>query len=218
MKKILFFKCLKTTVNAFIAGLVIGIFSIGYFFCFSTWIGYLSLSVGFLITMLYGYDNFMIKVPYVLENKLWNIIETIFSLIGNFLGIVLLSLLMNLFSYESIEIYKNAVEIVKNQIIQYNYLEIILLSFLSGILIYFGVNTYKKAEQPIARFLVLILCFVLVSYLGNYFVSFQIYCLGATLFSGEIVGKFFSVLLGNILGELLIPGLRILRGRIPSNG
>ncbi len=216
MGKMLFFRFLKNFVNAFISGIVLGLFCIGFVFSMNSFISYLCLGMGLLISMLYGYDSFLIQMPYVLENKIINIVEVLISFIGNFVGILLIALMMKLIPSDVLVTYNQNLDLIEESLNNLNYLYILILGFLSGIIIYFGINTYKKAEQPIARFLALFICGALVTYLGNIIVPFQMFYLGAFLFKGNLVGKFFTIVLANILGELLIPLLRLLRGRIPS--
>lgn len=216
MGKMLFFRFLKNFVNAFISGIVLGLFCIGFVFSMNSFISYLCLGMGLLISMLYGYDSFLIQMPYVLENKIINIVEVLISFIGNFVGILLIALMMKLIPSDVLVTYNQNLDLIKESLNNLNYLYILVLGFLSGIIIYFGINTYKKAEQPIARFLSLFICGALVTYLGNIIVPFQMFYLGAFLFKGNLVGKFFTIVLANILGELLIPLLRLFRGRIPS--
>lgn len=218
MGKTIFFRFLKTFVNSFISGIVLGLMCFGFLFSAQGIIGYLCLGSGLLISMLYGYDNFLVSLTMVMENKIPEVLKAVVSLFGNFLGIIILALLINLIDNGFSANYVNTLKQIEESILSFDHLQVLILAFASGVIIYFGINTYKKAEQPIARFLVLFVCSALVTYLGNFIFPFFSFYLGMFNFNMNIFAKFFTLILGNALGVLLIPLLRYVRGRIKSNG
>ena len=218
MGKMLFFSTLKTLVNSFISGIVFGLLVMGFVFSNYGIIAYLCLGTGLLISMLYGYDNSLVLLTTVMENKLKDALKAIISFFGNFLGVLVIALFMNLIASGLPGEYNVNLDNIRVDIVLMNHLQVLILSLVSGVLVYFAINTYKKAEQPLARFSILFICSALVTFLGNYIMPFQAYYLVAFNFNLDIFLRFLTSLLGNILGILLIPLLRLLRGRIPSNG
>ncbi len=209
MQRTIIFKLLKVLLNSFIAGIIFAICGAAYLYT-GGFVGAMILSVGFILCMLYAYDAFIIKIPYVLENNPMYLIETIISLVGNIVGSICVALLLYL-----TPLYDNnlILEAMKNQIIDLNHFEVILYGLISGVLVYFGINTYKKAEQPIARFLVLILCVTASVYFGLCQISYDAFFFSAAGVNGNLWSKFFTILIGNTLGLLLIPLLRKLRSK-----
>ncbi len=204
---------LKSLVNSVIAGIIIAIAAISFLFV-SEILGLVVLSLGILIPLLYGYDVFLSKLTFITENKGPYIIETLVSILGNLIGTLIVSLIMLAIINENGMIaIKNNLNVINNIYESNNYFICIILSFFSGILYYFGVNTYKKAEQPIARFLVLILCIVAIGALGFFLIPFSVTYFVAHGFIPALWGKMFTILFGNVLGVLVIPFLRKLRNK-----
>ena len=97
--KLIIGKYLKVLLSSFIAGLLIGIgVTISFIIHSSTIlnsgiIGPIFGVLGVLLICLYGYNLYTFKVGYVLDNKVDYLIEVLLSLLGNFIGILLISLL-----------------------------------------------------------------------------------------------------------------------------
>lgn len=210
MKNLIASKLLRVLINSLIAGMIFAVSSAAYLY-FANYFGLIILSIGFVLCLLYAYDAYLIKFPYILENNPLYILETVISLFGNVIGSILIAALLYLTPfYDSLP----TLEILKTGLIELNHFEVLFYALLNGLLIYFGVNTYKKAEQPIARFLVLILCIVGCGAFMNANIGFTSFFFAATKFNGNLWGKFFTILLGNTAGLILIPLLRKLRGKL----
>ena len=216
MVKKIIFQLLKTLLNSFIAGLILGLCGAGFVLSGGEVFGSLFIGLGFIICLLYGYDVFVLKVPYVLENKGLNALETVISVVGNVIGTLIIALILRYTGLH--ELYKTAAGTIISQAHNFNYLEILVYSIFAGIIVYFGVNTYKKAEQPIARFLVLLLCGVLAYYVGNSIFSYNTFFYICSSQEGvrfaEVFGKLTATLCGNVLGGLIIPLLIKLRRKL----
>lgn len=212
MAKKIIFQLLKVLINSFIAGIVAGLCGLGFVMCGTGILESLFLGLGMLICLLYGYDVFTLKIPYVLENNGQAILETIVSFLGNFIGTIIIALICRFSITDGNASLKN---LINDYMIEPNYLFNLLYGLFAGIIVYFGVNTYKKAEQPIAKFLVLFLCCGLVAYIGNSLFTYSTFFVFAyNGLSWELVGKLFVSLLGNILGGLAIPLLIKLRRKL----
>lgn len=216
MAKKIIFQLLKTLLNSFIAGLILGLAGLGFVVTGSTVIGTLFLGLGFLICLLYGYDVFMLKAPYMLENKGMAAVETLISIVGNVVGTIIIALIARFTGiYDT---YALTVGEIIKQTNNYNYLENLLYAVFAGIIVYFGVNTYKKAEQPIARFLVLLLCGVLAFYVGNSMFSYSTFFLYAGKVDGvtfaTLTSKLSTILIGNAFGAIAVPLLIKVRRKL----
>lgn len=217
MKKEVLFRFLRILIYSLISGIIFAICMLGFFYFSNAYgnagmvLGVLIFAVAFMLCLLYAYDTYIIRIAYVLENSPIYFLETVVALIGNVLGAMAIAGIIY-----ATNLYKELpnISVFKDYIINLNHFEVLVYSFFSGILIYFGINTYKKAEQPIARFLVLILstCATCGLYFTN--ISSCAFLFAADGFSLNLWGKFFTILLGNTIGLLLIPLLRKLRSKI----
>ena len=209
MKKIILSKFLKVIINSFIAGIIFALFSIPYIVNPSLITGVL-MAVPFILSMLYAYDCYLVKFPYILENNPMYIIETVLSILGNIIGIMVVAGILY-----ATKIYEApSMVVVQNSLNELNHFEVLLQGLITGLLIYFGVNTYKKAEQPIARFLIIILCVTCATYFSMAHFCFFTFMATASKFNGDIWGKVFTVLIGNSLGLIIVPLLRKLKSKI----
>lgn len=211
MAKKIIFQLLKTLINSFIAGIIVGLCGLGFVVSGGEILGSLFLGLGMLICLLYGYDVFTLKIPYVLENNGQTILETVVSLLGNFIGTIVIALICRF----SIIDNDSTIICLNVNMINANYLQNLLYGLFAGIIVYFGVNTYKKAEQPIAKFLSLFLCSSLVLFIGNSLFTYStFFAFAYNNLSWELVGKLFTALFGNVLGGLTIPLLIKLRRKL----
>ena len=209
MVKQLIFKLLKNIINSLIAGFIFGICACGFILVGNEILGMLIAGLGVLLTLLYGYDAFITRVPYLVENKYMYAFETLLSLVFNLLGALLIGLLCsvsNIIDVQSLNLLDEFKSISD--------INIFICALFAGFMIYFGVNTYKKAEQPIARFLVLFIWTSVAFIFGKCIVCYYPVYLALTGFPSELTGKFFIMLLGNILGGLIVPLLRLLRSKL----
>lgn len=222
--KLIIGKYLKVLLSSFIAGLLIGIAVTISFIIQSTTlvnaniIGPLFGVLGVLLICLYGYNLYTFKVGYVFENKVDYLIEIILSLVGNIIGVFLMSLMLRATSLMSDgSKFLNVVNSYMSSRVEEDFFSMIILSFIGGIVAYFGYNTYKKAEQPIAKFLTLILCVgaIYICGLKEGITDMFIYSV-YKLFDGALALKIFYIILGNTFGALLIPLLNKLRSKIKS--
>lgn len=207
MKNMILNKFLRILITSFISGLIFGAFSLTYLLTGNILISSCLLAGAYLISLLYAYDNYMIKFAFVLDNKVPYLVETLISILGNFIGAMVIGLIAR--ATPLLDNIDNA----NNLIISLNHFEVLFYAFISGLLIYFGVNVYKKAEQPIARFLVLILCIVGANLFGPFQFSFDVTYAFLGL-NGSVFARLFTILLGNTLGLIVIPSLRKLRGKL----
>ncbi len=209
MKKIVLSKILKVLINSLISGIIFALFSIPYIVNPSL-ITSVLMAVPFILSMLYAYDCFLVKFPYILENNPMYIIETVLSIVGNIIGTMAIGGLLY-----ATKIYESSnISIIQNTLNNLNHFEVLLQGLITGLLVYFGVNTYKKAEQPIARFLIIILCTMCAFYFNMSHFCFYTFMATASKFNGDIWGKVFSVLIGNSLGLILIPLFRKMKSKI----
>ncbi len=215
MGKMLLKKICRTLLNAFLAGMMISLGGIVYLATDNKILGAFLFSIGLLTILLYGYDLFTGKVGYLLENKTDFLVETIITWFGNLLGAYAMGGLVRLTRLNELETFKSTLLSIEATKFHDNYLSLLVMGFFCGICIYFAVNSYKKAEQPIARFLLVIMGVMVFVVCGfEHCVADMFYFSLINPFSGETIGRLLTITLGNTLGGLIIPTLRLLRGKL----
>jgi formate/nitrite transporter FocA (FNT family) len=217
-------KYLKILISSFIAGLLISISGLIYLGCAGyigvngNLVGGLLSTTGLLLICLYGYNLFTFKFGYIVENKIIYVLELFFTLVGNYLGTLIMSLIMR-----GTDLMKDGTNFM-NALNSYmvnreneNILSILILSLICGILIYFAYNTYKKAEQPIARFLTLIVIgtVIVIANLEHGMFDMFMYSLYKP-FDGGLTVKVIYMIMANCLGTIIVPLLNKLRSKIKS--
>lgn len=222
--KLIINKYLKQLINGLIAGILLSIGTLAFLYCKAIdqiVLGGFLFGFGFFFIALYGYDLFTNKVGYSVENKVVYLLDLLFALIGNYLGTWLVALIFkmtNIFDSNLFAIFLNELFKEKSQTgMVFNYFGMALIS---GIILYLSYNTYKKAEQPIARFLSIFITAILISVLGLFeltsdlFVN-EILCLNFGNY-GHLFLTNFYVLVGNSIGAMIIPLFRKLKGVLKS--
>lgn len=221
--KLIIGKYLKVLLSGLIAGLLIGITTTVALLIQGTLangmiFGAIVGSLGVLLICLYGYNLYTVKVAYIPENKIDYLLEVALSFLGNFIGVLLISLILRVTELmnEGSD-FRLILNTYMSTRINEDFFSLLFLSIFGGILIYFGYNTYKKSEQPIAKFFVLTICLcaVYLTPLKAGITDMFIYSLYG-MFDGNLTLKVFYIILGNSLGALLIPLLNKLRSKIRS--
>ncbi|MGN1295613.1 MAG: formate/nitrite transporter family protein [Bacilli bacterium] len=224
-------KCLKEFINAVLAGFMISFGAMVYLFTSAMGLkvlGCFMFATGLLLILLYGYSLVTGKLGYILENKPPYLIDCLISYIGNFVGTFLTAGLVTLtkffdkdnaaFTNDVMATLESVVESKMND----GVLSLIILGILCGVMVFFAVNTYKKADMPLARIVTVFVTIGLFCICGfEHCVAdmfyFSLYCFthGFAKF-GMLLGKLMYVTLGNIIGCMLIPAIRLARSKIRS--
>lgn len=203
----------RTLVNSFLAGMMISLGGIVYLMTDNVYIGAFLFTIGLLVILLYGYDLYTGKVGYLLENKIDYVFETLLTWVGNLLGAYAMGGLVRLTRLT--DLFKESLDKVELTKFGDNYLSLLVMAFFCGICIYFAVNSYKKAEQPIARFLLVIIPIMVFVVCGfEHCVADMFYFSLIKPFSGETLSRLLTVTVGNTLGGLIVPALRLLRSKL----
>lgn len=224
-------KCLKEFINAVLAGFMISFGAMVYLFTTAMGLkilGCFMFATGLLLILLYGYSLVTGKMGYILENKPGYIIDCLISYLGNFVGTFLSAGLVSLtkfFDKDNVSYTSgvmNALESVVDSKMNDGVLSLIILGILCGVMVFFAVNTYKKADMPLARIVTLFVTIGLFCICGfehcvadMFYFSLYSFTHGFADF-GILIGKLMYVTLGNIIGCLLIPSIRLLRSKIRS--
>ena len=195
-------KYLDFIIKGIYAGILIGIGGVAYLAIENKIAGSFIFSFGLLTVCMYSFNLFTGKVGYILENKISYLIELLLSLIGNFLGTLLVGTLMRLTRFKNyIDTAKNIVNIKLND----NLLSIFILAIFCGMIMYIAVNNYKKQKDVVGKYLTIfmgVMAFILCGF--EHCVANMFYFSIAGTFSFKVLLYLLIMILGNSLGSIII--------------
>ncbi len=195
-------KYLDFIIKGIYAGILIGIGGVAYLAIEDKIAGSFIFSFGLLTVCMYSFNLFTGKVGYILENKISYLIELLLSLIGNFLGTLLVGTLMRLTRFKNyIDTAKNIVNIKLND----NLLSIFILAIFCGMIMYIAVNNYKKQKDVVGKYLTIfmgVMAFILCGF--EHCVANMFYFSIAGTFSFKVLLYLLIMILGNSLGSIII--------------
>ena len=171
-------------------------------------IGAFLFGIGLFTIIQFGFWLYTGKVGYILDNKPKYLLSLLICLIGNILGVFILSSILKLthiINNDIINLCKSMVETKQNE----SWYEVIILSAMCGIMIYLAVEGHKKCEYAFGKVIVAFMPIVLFILCGfEHVVANVCYYTYAGLFNGKVVLYFLLMAIGNGLGSLFFDGSR----------
>ncbi len=226
-------KYLSVLIKGILAGICI---SIGGFLCLkvniaanSKVLGAFLFPIGLILICNFGYFLYTGKICYLFENKEQSYKEKILSLLiglfGNLVGCLVVALLIRLIYHNTIaEIVSNTnalitndgllfknLESTVNTKLNYEWYKMIILSAFCGMLVYIAVEGFKTIEHHFGKYLVLILSiagFIICGFEHSIANMFYYFLDGS--FSGAVWLSLIYCVIGNSIGGLFIPSLKML--------
>ena len=184
------------------AGIMIGIGGTVYLSISNSIIGAIFFSVGLLTICIYKMNLYTGMIGYIIENKLNYIVTLLLTLIGNFIGTMITSLLVLNTRIANISVRAKEISAIK---INDNYLSIFILSIFCGMLMYIAVNTFKKGKDSIVRYLAIFICVIVFILSGfEHCIANMYYISLAKLWSLKAVLSMLIMILGNSVGSIFI--------------
>ena len=184
------------------AGMMIGIGGTVYLSISNSIIGAMFFSVGLLTICIYKMNLYTGMIGYIIENKLNYIVTLLLTLIGNFIGTMITSLLVLNTRIANISVRAKEISAIK---INDNYLSIFILSIFCGMLMYIAVNTFKKEKDSIVRYLAIFICVIVFILSGfEHCIANMYYISLAKLWSLKAVLSTLIMILGNSVGSIFI--------------
>ena len=184
------------------AGMMIGIGGTVYLSISNSIIGAIFFSVGLLTICIYKMNLYTGMIGYIIENKLNYILTLLLTLIGNFIGTMITSLLVLNTRIANLSVRAKEISSIK---INDNYLSIFILSIFCGMLMYIAVNTFKKEKDSIVRYLATFLCVIAFILSGfEHCIANMYYISLAKLWSLKAVLSMLIMILGNSVGSIFI--------------
>ncbi|CCZ59818.1 putative membrane protein [Clostridium sp. CAG:710] len=184
------------------AGMMIGIGGTVYLSVSNSIIGAIFFSVGLLTICIYKMNLYTGMIGYIIENKLNYIVTLLLTLIGNFIGTMITSLLVLNTRIANLSVRAKEISSIK---INDNYLSIFILSIFCGMLMYIAVNTFKKGKDSIVRYLAIFICVIVFILSGfEHCIANMYYISLAKLWSLKAVLSMLIMILGNSVGSIFI--------------
>lgn len=186
----------KCLVRAILAGMMIGIGGCVYLGCEVKWVGALLFAVGLFTIFSFRLDLYTGKVGYVFDNDRSYIPYLLVVILGNFIGCLLLGLMMPLDA---------ASNLAQVKLDNYSFLPVLFKGVLCGMLMFIAADCYKNTKSFIATF-VCVPVFILAGF--EHSIADMFYFCSAGAFSVESLVFILTVLIGNAIGGFLIPVCR----------
>lgn len=187
---------LKCLVRAILAGMMIGIGGCVYLGCDVKWVGAILFAVGLFTIFSFRLDLYTGKVGYVFDNKPPYLIYLLVVIIGNFIGCLILGLMMPLDA---------ASVLAERKLADYDFLRVLFKGVLCGMLMFIAADCYKNTKSFIATF-VCVPVFILAGF--EHSIADMFYFCSAGAFSVGSLVFIITVLIGNAIGGFLIPVCR----------
>ncbi len=187
---------LKCLVRAILAGMMIGIGGCVFLGCEVKWVGAILFAVGLFTIFSFRLDLYTGKVGYVFDNKPPYLIYLLVVIIGNFIGCLILGLMMPLDA---------ASALAERKLADYDFLRVLFKGVLCGMLMFIAADCYKNTKSFIATF-VCVPVFILAGF--EHSIADMFYFCSAGAFSVESLVFIITVLIGNAIGGFLIPVCR----------
>lgn len=225
-------KYLSVLIKGILAGICI---SIGGFLCLkvniaasSKVLGAFLFPIGLILICNFGYFLYTGKICYLFENKEQSYKEKILSLLtglfGNLVGCLVVALLLRAINQSFIAeastaqaFYSNNAQLfislksTVNTKLNYDWYQMIILSAFCGMLVYIAVEGFKTIEHHFGKYLVLILSiagFIICGFEHSIANMFYYFLDGS--FSGAVWLSLIYCVIGNSIGGLFIPSLKML--------
>lgn len=192
---------LTTYIEAVCAGICIGVGGTVYLMCESKIVGAFLFAIGLLTILLFKFKLFTGMVGYVLENKLFYLIDLMVVWAGNLFGTCVVA---SLISKTRLNINLSFVETKLSD----KWYSLFILGIFCGLLMFIGVSCYKYCNGKIDNIFALVMPILAVSV---FIIAGFEHCV-ADMFYFALSNKLFEsipalliITLGNTIGSLLIP-------------
>lgn len=182
----------RSLIRAFLAGVAIAIGGCVYMACDVKWVGAILFSVGLMTVVAFGLDLYTGKVGYAVDNGPSYLLGLIVIIIGNFLGCLLVGLMMP---------YDAAGPAVDAKL-ALDWYRVLFKGFMCGILMFIAVDFYKQRKSFLAIFFC-VPVFILAGF--EHSIADMFYFCSAGVFSFDALIFIVLVIIGNGLGGVLIP-------------
>ncbi len=185
----------RCLIRAFLAGMAISIGGCVYMACDVKWVGAILFSVGLMTVVAFGFDLYTGKIGYAVEKPLSYMKDIVVIIIGNFIGCMLVGLMMP---------YDAAGPAVDAKL-ALDWYQVIFKGVMCGILMFIAVDFYKQRKSFLAIFFC-VPVFILAGF--EHSIADMFYFWSARVMTPEALVFIGLVIIGNGIGGMLIPFCR----------
>lgn len=161
------------------------------------WVGAVLFSVGLYAVVLYGLNLYTGKVGYILENDRTYLLEVVITIIGNFVGCMIVGYAFPIDSAVAMCQTKLGLDI----------LPALMKGVMCGLLMYIAVDTYRTKSTPLAVFIA-VPVFIMAGFEHSIADMFYFFSAGM-MWSLESLTFIGVILVGNLIGCCLLPAYRL---------
>ena len=196
----------KAACLSFAAGVFIGIGGSVFLSCDVKYVGAVLFAVALLTICNLRLYLFTGKIGYLaLSHNKSDVLDVVITLLGNFAGTLFSGLLV---SFAKPALQEKAIASCTAKL-QLEPLSALVLAFFCGILMYTAVAIYKE-KQSVWGIFFCVPVFILSGF--EHSIADMFYFFTARIFTGEVFVFLLIVILGNTLGGMFIPAIRLLSG------
>ncbi len=183
----------KCLLRSILAGMCIGIGGCVYIGCEVKWVGAILFAIGLFTILTYKFDLYTGKVGYAVEKPPSYVIDLLVIVVGNFIGTLILGLMMPLSGAELL---------VDKKLESFEVLPVLWKGVLCGILMFIAADTFNSGKGPLATF-ICVPVFILAGF--EHSIADMFYFCSAGVFTLDALAFIVVVILGNAIGGMLIP-------------
>ena len=197
----------KTLVYGILGGVCISIGGTVFLSLDNKIAGALFFTIGLFVIVTQGFNLFTGKICYIFEKDLRYALDTAVIWLGNLIGCLLFGSL--LLCTRAAGLSEKAAELVAVKLND-SLLSIFLLSVFCNILIFIAVDGFNRNTHELGKYLSLffgVTVFILCGF--EHCVANMFYITAARAWSGRAVGYLLIMTLGNAVGGVIIPLLRM---------
>ena len=201
----------KKIIDGFLAGMLISIGGAVFLACYlegppiGKYVGGLFFCTALFCICVKGYALYTGRIGYVLEkHSKEDISSMLLGLLGNLIGTVAIP-----------SIKENAIALCNGKLESQALWQTLIRAFFCGILVFLAVDLYKNHKTPLGVFFC-IPAFIFSGY--EHSIADMFYFAASGLASWETFGFIWIVILGNSVGGLFIPLLKLVGAKKTENG
>ncbi|MBR4216353.1 MAG: formate/nitrite transporter family protein [Candidatus Methanomethylophilaceae archaeon] len=183
----------KCLLRSILAGMCIGIGGCVYIGCEVKWVGAILFAIGLFTILTYKLDLYTGKVGYAVDNPPSYIVDLLVIIVGNFIGTLILGIMMPL---------SGAEVLVEKKLENFLFFPVLFKGVLCGILMFIAADTFKKGKGPLATF-ICVPVFILAGF--EHSIADMFYFCSAGVYTLDSLAFIIVVIVGNAIGGILIP-------------
>ena len=197
-------KILKDIIYGFLAGAMISIGCAVYLACQNKYVGAVMFSVALLTICYKGYNLYTGKIGFIVNNHSKDDFHSLLlGLLGNTLAMMAFGALLGL-AIPSLK--ETAIGVVGAKLSQ-TFLSALIRAIFCGILMYIAVSLYRE-KKTIVGIIFCIPVFILSGF--EHSIADMGYFAVAGEWSAKGLGYIWTIILGNTIGAMLFPALKLI--------